>query len=272
VCAVAFTAIVVVAEPWQNAAAREIEIVTEVVSITERNDPVMDLKGDVIFRPRPSYLVLEAITNAKLRLGLLRDSIAESLVRSATHVVVGDSLPPRTQHFVQRYYVPWGCVYVAGVRLPQFRGDGKPASINVGIPGSYVVVGERGVLRAMIDGVWETHGVDLKPGRHTVVVFERVSRPLLIWSGALKWPLPKTRGDRSKLFPHFLRRRTRHRNGVEACQDGIEYAALKEFRPNGDETPPQIVAQSGRRAQLLSESSNNGAEFFDRHDGIPSFS
>jgi hypothetical protein len=242
ICGVAIAAIVIVAEPWQNAAAREIRIVTEVVSMTMPGDPVMDLKGETIFRPRSSFLVLEGITNAKLRLGLIRDSIAESLVLTATHVVVSDSLPPRTRHFVQSYYVPWGSVYVAGVRLPQLRGDGAPASFNVAIRGPYVVLGDHGVVRAMIDGEWAMSGVELKPGAHTLVVFERVSRPLVIWTGALKGPLSKLRRDRGELIRHFPGRRARHRSGVEAGQDRIEDASLEEFGANGDETPPQIGA------------------------------
>jgi hypothetical protein len=272
VCALAFAVIVIVAEPWQNAARREIEMVTEVVSLTTIGEPVMDLKGETIFRVRPSYLVLEGITNAKLRLGLMRDSIAESLVRTGTHVVVGDALPPRTRRFVESAYVRWGSVYVAGVRLPQLRGDGGAASFNIAIPGPYVVLGDRGVIRAMIDGKWAMSGVDLKPGPHKLIVYERASSPVVIWSGALKRPLTKTRRDRGELIRHFLHRGARHGSGVEACEDRIEDPALEEFRADSDEAPAEISAQRGCPTHLVSESSSDRAELFDRHDGMLSFS
>jgi len=187
-CAAAIAAIVIIARPWKDEARREIDTVMEVVSMTGTNETVMDLKGESIFRVRPSYLVLEGITNAKLRMGLLRDSIADSLVRSATHVVVNEKLPPHTRRFVDRYYVPWGSVYVAGVRLPQLRGDGSATPFTIGVPGPYVVISEHGMVRAMIDGILVRKAMYLKPGRHTLVAMQGTSRPLVIWSGVLRWP------------------------------------------------------------------------------------
>jgi len=84
--------------------------------------------------------------------------------------------------------VPWGSVYVAGVRLPQLPGDGSATPFTIGVPGPYVVISERGVVRAMIDGILVRKAMYLKPGRHTLVAMQGTSRPLVIWSGVLRWP------------------------------------------------------------------------------------
>jgi len=180
-------AIVITAEPWKNEAQREIAMVDEVLAMTDPHDPVMDLKGESVFRTRPYYFVLEAITNIKLRVGILRDQIADTLVRSATHVVVSDNLPPRAREFVRRNYVPWGAVNVAGVFLPPLGGGVNSIDFSLAIPGSYVVLGERGIMHAMIDGKWVGHGgVALAPGRHRLFSSERAARAMVVWSGALR--------------------------------------------------------------------------------------
>jgi hypothetical protein len=147
----------------------------------------MDLKGETVFRARPYYFVLEAVTNLKLGVGVLRDTIADTLVHSRTYVVAGVSLlPPAARRFVERYYVPWGAVHVAGAQLRPLR-DGLAESFDIGVPGPYVVLGERGVVRATIDGVAVGRsGIVLAAGRHRVIGHERAERPVVVWSGTLR--------------------------------------------------------------------------------------
>jgi len=140
-----------------------------------------------VIASRPYYFVLEAITNIKLRVGILRDQIADTLVRSQTHVVVSDNLPPRAREFVRRNYIPWGAVNVAGVLLPPLSGSSSPIDFTLMIPGSYVVLGEQGVLKATIDGKWVGHrGLALGPGRHRLQSVDRASKAMVVWSGALR--------------------------------------------------------------------------------------
>ena len=79
-----------------------------------------------------------------------------------------------------------------------------------------------------------------------------------------------TRRNCGQLIRHLLRRRLRDRGGVESCEDWIKDAALKELGADGDETPPLVRAQFGGTAHLVSKSSGNAAEFFNRHDPVPS--
>lgn len=184
---VAIAAIVIIAEPWKNEAQQEITVVDEVLALTDPHDPVMDLKGESVFRARPYYFVLEAITNIKLRVGILRDQIADTLVRSRTHVVVSDNLPPQAKEFVRRNYVDWGAVHVAGVKLPPLIGSVDPIEFDLAIPGSYVVLGERGPVRATIDGIWVgREGVPLAAGRHRLRSNDHAANAVVIWSRALR--------------------------------------------------------------------------------------
>jgi hypothetical protein len=180
-------AIVVTARPWRNEAERSIVLVEEIVALTQPGEPVMDLKGETVFRQRPFYFVLEAVTNVKLRLGEIRDTIAATLVNSRTYVVAGEALlPPAARRFVQRYYVPWGEVHVAGAQLAPLP-DGAVTSFDIAVPGPYVVLGERGVVPATIDGVAVGRsGINLAAGRHHVVAHEKTERPVVVWSGALR--------------------------------------------------------------------------------------
>src|ERR1051326_1720951 len=185
--AVAMMAIIVItAQPWRNEAERSIVLVEEVVALTHPSEPVMDLKGETVFRKRPFYFVLEAITNVKLRLGLIRDTIADTLVHTHTYVVAGDSLPPAALRFVRRYYVPWGALHVAGAELRPLRA-GLYASFDIAVPGPYVVLGERGVVRATIDGVNAGgSGINLAAGRPRAVAPDKAARPVVVWSGTLR--------------------------------------------------------------------------------------
>ena len=182
-------AVVVTAQPWRNEAERSIVLVEEIVALTHPGEPVMDLKGETVFRQRPFYFVLEAVTNVKLRFGQIRDTIADALVHKRTYVVAGEALlPPGARTFVQRYYVPWGVVHVAGAQLKPLR-DGATTSFDIGVPGPYVVLGERGVVRATIDGVAVGgSGINLAAGRHRVVAHDRAERPVVVWSGTLRTP------------------------------------------------------------------------------------
>jgi hypothetical protein len=179
--------IVVTAQPWKNEAERSIVLVEEIVALTHPGEPVMDLKGETVFRQRPFYFVLEAVTNVKLRFGEIRDTIADALVSKRTYVVAGQALlPPAAHTFVQRYYVPWGAVHVAGAQLQPLR-SGAAESFDIGVPGPYVVLGERGVVPATIDGVAVGgSGINLAAGRHHVVTHEKAERPVVVWSGTLR--------------------------------------------------------------------------------------
>jgi len=175
-------AILFITVPWRDEAHQEIELVDEVVSITSPREPVLDLKGETVFRPRPWYFGLETLTNAHMRLGEIQDTIAGALVRTQTHVVVTDRLPPRARRFVDDNYVRWQNLFVAGREmLGTFRAyEGR--RFHVAIAGRYIVLGGR----AFLDGMNADRGVYLAAGDHVFTARQAVRNPTVIWSGALR--------------------------------------------------------------------------------------
>jgi hypothetical protein len=143
----------------------------------------MDLKGESVFRPRPWYYALEAITNIKLRVGNIRDDIAAALVKSRTHVVVSDSLPPNSRRFVQANYVPWGLVHVAGVRLGRIS---TRMRFRIAVPGTYIVISSGHSVTAQIDGLDASSGVSLGAGEHYVASVQPLEDATVIWEGILR--------------------------------------------------------------------------------------
>ncbi|HEX9160892.1 MAG TPA: glycosyltransferase family 39 protein [Thermoanaerobaculia bacterium] len=180
---------------WHDEAHNEEALIRQVLQITRPNDPVMDLKGEVLFRRRPYWLVLESITHRKLRHRMLRDDIAAALVRSGTAVLASTDFPARTRFFVRRHYLPWGRLWVVGQSLPAVAVRGVAVPFRVDIASTYIVVNEHGVVAASIDGVPVGNGIDLGRGVHRLLVSRPVSRPLVVWSGVI----------RSARFPARLR-------------------------------------------------------------------
>ncbi len=180
-------AVVITARPWRNEAQREIALVREVVALTGAHEPVMDLKGESVFRARPWYFGIEAITNVKLRLGIIQDDIAATLISTATHVVVSEGLPRQAKQFVLANYVEWGSVHIAGVRLPPVS-EGMPVPFRIAISGNYLVTGDDGPVVAVIDGKAVVESVHLAPGLHTMVASAPVQHPMVVWEGSRRWP------------------------------------------------------------------------------------
>jgi hypothetical protein len=168
--------------PWRDEAHQEIELVDEVLSITTPSDPVFDLKGESVFRVRPWYFGLETLTNAHMRLGEIRDTIADALVRSDTHVVVSDRLPTRARLFVEKNYIPWKNLFVAGSEILGSFCASDARRFHLAIPGRYVVLGGR----ALLDGIDADHGVYLAAGEHIFTARQPLKNPTVIWSGALR--------------------------------------------------------------------------------------
>lgn len=183
--AIEIVSLLLVARPWRDDTPEETELVSEVLSITSPTDPVMDLKGETLFRARPYYLVIESITNRKYRFGRIADTIAEALIRSDTHVVATDRLPQRSRRFVLANYVPWGRIRVAGFRLPRLDAC-EPTPFTVRIPGEYALLSDRGPVGMSIDGGPFVMKPFIGPGQHTIQARTPVRDPLMVWAKALR--------------------------------------------------------------------------------------
>jgi hypothetical protein len=165
--AVAEIALLLAASPITKDRTRfERGLVADVLRLTAPDETVMDLKGESIFRRRPTRLVLERITEEHLRSGRLADDIAERLVASRTYVTVMDSdrLPPRARSFLSASYVPVGHLRVAGMLLA--RGPDGVARFDVALPGRYAVVSPRGAVAGVLDGTELRGSREMSAGAH----------------------------------------------------------------------------------------------------------
>lgn len=167
--------------PWCNRLAGHEREVALVLNLTGPGDYVMDAKGDSIFRRRPYYYVLETITERRLALGLLPDTIADDLVRTRTMVVVDCRLPPRSRAFVERNYLPVsGDVRVAGLRLA----PGVSHRFVLAVPGVYAAVDAQGVVAAAVDGGAMSRRWALAAGTHTLTTPAQGALAI-VWAPAL---------------------------------------------------------------------------------------
>ena len=76
---------------WRDDSRTQTQLLSDVLRMTQPGEPILDLKGETVFRPRPYYFVLEAITKARIARGLIPDRIASSVERTHTHFAVLDS-------------------------------------------------------------------------------------------------------------------------------------------------------------------------------------
>jgi hypothetical protein len=156
------------APPWRDQLAAQRAELAMVLHYTDPGDTVMDPKGDTVFRARPYYPVIESLAMLRLRRGQMADTIAEDLVNHRTMLVVARRLPHETAGFVMRNYVPaGGDVMVAGRILST---PASEQSIEVNVPGDYVVTDGHQRLSGSLDGGPVADHWVMTPGVHHLVM------------------------------------------------------------------------------------------------------
>jgi len=143
----------------------------DVLSLTTPDDYVMDRKGDYIFRRRAYYWVLEPLTKARIRLGLIHDSITQRLVQRGVKICYFYCAKQGSlaAQFIVANYVPFDPqaldIGVLGKVIGSAAQEGT-FSFNVVIPQTYAVVTEKGQLTGELDGKPYTAPVWLAAGNH----------------------------------------------------------------------------------------------------------
>jgi hypothetical protein len=138
----------------------------QVLRLSHPGEPVIDQKGETIFRRRPFYYVLESITRAQIARGIIKDTIPEDVVRTRTHVAQADGpiWPPRGRAFLNENFIDVGRLRASGQFIKQ---DG---TFHIAIPGEYVILGAGGEARGTLDGTPYSGARELAAGPHR---FER---------------------------------------------------------------------------------------------------
>ena len=142
-----------------------------VLELTKPNDFVMDVKGDYVFRPRAYYWVLEPITKARVRLGLIKDNIPQRMIQTGVklcflRVARDGSLATK---FILANYLPFDPETRDMGALGKVIGSGDAPGtfpFDVVIQQNYAVVTHSGQLAGELDGKPYTGPVWLAAGRH----------------------------------------------------------------------------------------------------------
>jgi hypothetical protein len=143
----------------------------DVLALTKPDDYVMDDKGDYVFRRRAYYWVLEPITKARFRLGLINGSIPQQMTDKGVKLcslICGRS-GSIAEHFIVTNYLPFDPRTRDMGVLGKVIGRGPDSgtfSFDVVIPQSYAVLTETGQLAGDLDGKPYTAPVWLAAGPH----------------------------------------------------------------------------------------------------------
>jgi hypothetical protein len=132
------------ADRFENRTAWHTTMLDQALRLTEPGEYLMDLKGETIFRRRPFYHAFEYLTRAQIAHGVIKDTVAQDMIRTRTYVAQADGpmWPPAARAFLNENFVNLGRLRAAGQKINE---DG---TFTIAIPGGYTIVGPEGELRA----------------------------------------------------------------------------------------------------------------------------
>jgi hypothetical protein len=175
--------------PWRYSNALQDRTILATLRATHPGEPILDIQGETIFRPRPFYYLLEDLTVARLANGSLRDDIRADIVLTRTHFVVEDSpyLPPGDRPFLNEHFVSFGGLRVLGSRLRDV-GDTPHAerSFDVCYAERFAVDADGAPARGILDGVRYRGPVLLQPGAHRYRPESGERDVIAVWDVALE--------------------------------------------------------------------------------------
>jgi hypothetical protein len=173
--------------PWRDGTRPALAVIEAALRLTRPDETVMDLKGEMVFRPRAFYPVLETVTRRQIAAGLVADRIPERLVETRTAVVVADSrfLPPRARAYMDSCFVSVGPVRVAGRDLGDLA-PGATVAFHLSLPDRYQVVSDRGPGTGLLDGLPAAGPRPLAAGAHRYRPGPGERRAVVVWARAVE--------------------------------------------------------------------------------------
>jgi hypothetical protein len=117
-------------------------VIQQTLALTRAGEPVLDLKGETIFRARATFIGYEPVGREMIARGIVADTLPRDVVQAFCYVATRDSdfFPPAARRFLSEHFVVLGDVRIAGQRV---RDDG---TFTIAIPGEYVVVDAQGAI------------------------------------------------------------------------------------------------------------------------------
>ena len=152
--------------PGRDALRSHREMLAAVLRYSAPGDRVMDASGAAVFRQRPYYPLLDSPQAWQAGRRAWSDAVANELVRHATHLVMRQSLPPLSDSFVARNYLPLqGQLYVAG-RVLAAAPAGAERPLRLELPGDYTLTDGVKAIPAAMDGEPAATHWHLEAGMH----------------------------------------------------------------------------------------------------------
>src|SRR5204863_340685 len=75
---------------FRDQTGEEITMIRQVLRLTRPGESLMDIKGETIFRRRPSYHIFEFITRNQMLRGMIADTVPEDVVAKRCYVAQAD--------------------------------------------------------------------------------------------------------------------------------------------------------------------------------------
>jgi hypothetical protein len=173
---------------WKDKAKLESDLLRDTLKLTEPGDFVFDRRGEMVFRQRCFYPIIETFTEERIRRGLMADNVIQRCIDTHTCVaVLPGAMPSATLRFLEQNYLPIGYkLRVAGVLLHSST-DGKRFAFETVIPASYKIIArDVGTVMGALDG--ERYGGEerfLSPGTHTFVQTSAGHDLVVFWAQAV---------------------------------------------------------------------------------------
>ena len=173
---------------WGDKAKLESDLLRDTLKLTEPGDFVFDRRGEMVFRQRCFYPIIETFTEERIRRGLMEDNVIQRCIDTRTCVAVlpGD-MPSATSRFLEQNYLPIGNrLRVAGVLLHSST-DEKHFDFEIVIPASYKIIArDVGTVTGVLDGEpYEGKERFLSPGTHTFVQTSAGHDLVVFWAQAV---------------------------------------------------------------------------------------
>jgi hypothetical protein len=165
------------ADRFENRTDEHVTMMRQVLGLTRPGEPIMDIKGETIYRPRPFYYVFEVLTRARMEAGMIRDTVPEDIVRARCYVTQADGpmFPRRANAFIHKHFLDMGRLRAAGQLVAE---DG---TFTIVVPGRYVAITPRGAIAEPRELTAGTHVFERKTGEPVAILwapaFERGYSP-----------------------------------------------------------------------------------------------
>jgi hypothetical protein len=167
------------ADRFENNTDWHITMMDQVLRLSHPGEPLLDHKGETIYRRRPFYFAFEIATRTLMSRGIIRDTVADDVIRTRTHVAQADGAmwPPRGRAFLNENFINLGRLRASGQWIAE---DG---TFTIAVPGEYVILGERGEVRGVLDGAPYVGARELGAGAHRFVGEKKVA---VLWAPAFR--------------------------------------------------------------------------------------